>query len=254
MKENDKYSLHSMDNIKRAKVDKDYLGELIIANEGLIRFTINKYVGQPKLLLKEFSVEMDDLLQIGRIAFMNAIEGFDCDRGILFTSYVPTAIIRDIRHFLRDNGKLIKMPRSAYTLFSDILNYLSDVQYKEIDFEQVAEHLGESVEDVYKAWCFGSRAYHLDEAIAYGSHSSWVDRLIDRDVSIEDEIVEELYLEELLESVKCCLDDLEQDILNRKIEGDLQSEIAQECDCTQMKVSRTIKKVRKIINEKLEEL
>lgn len=257
MTQKDKYSLHSMDNIKRAKSDNHYLGELIIANEALIRFTIEKYVGQPKVLLNEYSVEMDDILQIGRIAFMKAIGGFDCDRGILFTSYVPIAIARDIRHYLRDNGKFVKMPRPAYTLFFEINRYLSNIHYNEINFEEVALYLNKPIDDVYKAWMIGSQVFELDKVIPHSNHSgrnsdNWVDILVDHDADIEGQVLDNLFLDELLDSVKYQLNELEQDVLLKKMDGCKQSEIAKDCDITQMRVSRILKKIRRVIEENTE--
>lgn len=253
MTEKGKYSLHSMDNIKRAKTDKDYLGELIIENEALIRFTINKYVGEPEILTNEYLVEMDDLVQIGRIAFMKAIDGFDCDRGVLFTSYVPTAIIRDVRHFLRDNGRYIKLPRPAHSLYIEICQYLSNIHYNEIDFDEIADALERPVEDVYKAWCLGSRTYELDRPITSqtsndsGAGLTWTDVLKNDEIDLSDNVVDQIYLENVLNSVKESLDEFECGVLEKKIKGDLQSDIAREYDVTQMKISRTVKKIREML-------
>lgn len=258
MVDKDLFSLHSMENIKRAKVDNQYLGDLIMANGALIRFTINKYVGNPKVLLEEYSIEMDDVMQVGRMAFIKAVEGFDCNRGILFTSYVPVAITRDVRHYLRDKGRDIKMPRPAHSLFLSINQYLSNTQYNEIDFDEVAEALEKPVEDVYKAWCIGSKVYELDRKVPSNnggcgnSMFTWTESLEDSDPAIADEVIDRIYLESLLDSVKSNLNEFECKVLAQKIKGDMQSEIAKEYDVSQMQISRIMKKVRTLLTKELE--
>lgn len=258
MADKDLYSLHSMENIKRAKEDNQYLGDLIMANGALIRFTINKYVGNPKVLLEEYSIEMDDVMQVGRMAFIKAVDGFDCSRGILFTSYVPIAITRDVRHYLRDKGRDIKMPRPAHSLFLSINQYLSNIQYNEINFDEVAEGLGKPVDEVYKAWCIGSKVYELDRKVPTNNTGcgdtafTWTESLEDSDPAIADEVIDKLYLESLLGAVKENLSEFECMVVDQKIKGDMQSEIAKEYDVSQMQISRIMKKVRTLLTKELE--
>lgn len=71
----------------------------------------------------EFSytgVPMDDLMQVGYIGLLNAINGFDPERGAKFATYASYLIRGEIRHFLRDQRDTIRKPRWLQRLNSRI--------------------------------------------------------------------------------------------------------------------------------------
>ena len=96
LKENKKY--YSMDdnhNIERCQMDEHFLGDCILVNENLIWHAVHKYIGKPELLTRNHCVEKDDILQLGRLGFLKAVKAFDTSRGVKFSSFAVTAIVRD---------------------------------------------------------------------------------------------------------------------------------------------------------------
>lgn len=58
----------------------------------------------------------DDLIQVGSIGLLKAIDRFDPDRGVEFTTYAVSAIVGEIRHHLRDKARLVRIPRGLWDL------------------------------------------------------------------------------------------------------------------------------------------
>lgn len=101
------YSLYKMSNIERCKVDQQYLGDVMLVNENLIWHSIIKYIGYPDRVAEFNQLEKEDLFQLGSIGFIKAIRSFDTERGVKFSSFAVTAILREIKCYLRDNTGLI---------------------------------------------------------------------------------------------------------------------------------------------------
>jgi RNA polymerase sporulation-specific sigma factor len=106
--------------IQRCETDKEYLEKVMLENENLIWFSIRKYIGEPIKLAVHHRIEKDDLLQLGRLALLKAIKRFDPKRGVKFSSFAVTAIVREVRCFLRDKTTVIRPTRSASQLLSKI--------------------------------------------------------------------------------------------------------------------------------------
>jgi RNA polymerase sporulation-specific sigma factor len=115
----DYYSLYKMSNIDKCKTDSDYLGEAVVANENLIWHSIHKYVGKPEALARNNGIEKDDIFQLGRMGFIKAMKAFDTTRGIKFSSFAVTAIVREVRCFIRDSASIIRLSRTAHSLLND---------------------------------------------------------------------------------------------------------------------------------------
>ena len=83
--------------------DKDALENLTMNNSGLIWSAVRKFSGR--------GAEPEDLYQIGAIGLIKAINKFDTDFDVEFSTYAVPMIIGEIRRFLRDDG-IIKVSRS----------------------------------------------------------------------------------------------------------------------------------------------
>ena len=83
--------------------DKEARELLFHKNTGLIRHITKRYIGR--------GCEAEDLFQIGAIGLLKAIEKFDPDYGVCFSTYAVPMIAGGIRRFLRDDG-IIKVSRS----------------------------------------------------------------------------------------------------------------------------------------------
>lgn len=90
--------------IKAQKGDKKAKELLYEKHSGLIHHVVKRFVNRG-------NIEAEDLFQIGAMGLLKAIDKFDIDYGVCFSTYAVPLIMGEIRRFLRDDG-LIKVSRS----------------------------------------------------------------------------------------------------------------------------------------------
>lgn len=73
-------------------------------------------VGQVAQRYGGLGIALDDLEQVGSIGLLNAIANFDPDRGVRFETYARHLIAGEIRHYLRDQGSVVRRPRWFHEL------------------------------------------------------------------------------------------------------------------------------------------
>jgi RNA polymerase sigma-B factor len=73
-------------------------------------------VGQVAQRYAGLGTPLDDLVQVGSIGLLNAIANFDVDRGVRFETYARHLIAGEIRHYLRDQGSVVRRPRWFHEL------------------------------------------------------------------------------------------------------------------------------------------
>ena len=83
--------------------DKEAREQLVQKNIGLVKSIVSRYTAR--------GVEKEDLIQIGMIGLIKAIDNFDTTYEVRFSTYAVPMIAGEIRRFLRDNGA-IKVSRS----------------------------------------------------------------------------------------------------------------------------------------------
>lgn len=243
------YSLDSRENILRCRRDINFLEKVMKANDNLVWFSINKYIGNPNILTKDKSIDAEDLAQVGRIGLLKAIRAFDLDRGTKFSSYAVIAIVREVRDFMRNNASVIRPTRTAHSLklkikeLEENLGYLPTV-------EEIAEVLGEDVEAVEKVLSVGQSVKYLHEPFSHLVSEIPLDNIVDEDKDIELEAVGKVYVDNLLESVKQVLSEEERRVLELKLKGCRHTEIAQKENLSPMRVSRIMKKIMTTIEQK----
>lgn len=127
--------------------DKKVLEELLEVFDDLIYYWASKFTsyGEP----------LEDLVQIGYLGFLKAVENYDPEKGDLST-YISHYVLGEIRHHLRDKIDKIKIPRSVKGLINKMDNFIKEVWEKENrspSCEEIARHLNitvESVEELFK--------------------------------------------------------------------------------------------------------
>ena len=77
--------------------------ELILNNLGLVGSCASRFMGK--------GVEYDDLYQLGALGFVKAINNYDANFNVKFTTYAVPMIAGEIKRFLRDDGS-VKVSRS----------------------------------------------------------------------------------------------------------------------------------------------
>ncbi len=91
--------------------DADYetlRNDLVVAHLNLVRFLALKFAnrGEP----------LDDLVQVGTVGLLKAIDRFELDRGVEFTTYATPTIVGEIKRYFRDKGWAVKVPRRLQEL------------------------------------------------------------------------------------------------------------------------------------------
>ncbi|NLK40268.1 MAG: RNA polymerase sporulation sigma factor SigG [Clostridiales bacterium] len=181
---------------------------------------------------------LDDLFQVGCIGLIKAIDNFNTELNVQFSTYAVPMIIGEVRRYLRDNNT-IRVSRSLRDLAYRSLQareQLSRDNSKEPTIEEIAEYLGEKKEAVNGAMEAIVEPVSLyDSVYNDGGDSIYViDQLSDMDSN--DEVwLEDIALKEAMKK----LSDRERTIINMRFyKGKTQMEIAEEIGISQAQVSR----------------
>ncbi len=95
--------------------------QIVELNLGLVRKEAHYWVNQCK-------ETYDDLLQVGSIGLINAIDKFEIVKGYAFSTFAMPYIRGEIQHYLRDKGSVLKMPRRWFTLVQQAAGVTKDLQ------------------------------------------------------------------------------------------------------------------------------
>ncbi|HEY1977223.1 MAG TPA: SigB/SigF/SigG family RNA polymerase sigma factor [Candidatus Baltobacteraceae bacterium] len=129
--------------------------ELVVAHLNLVRFLAVKFAnrGEP----------LDDLVQVGTVGLLKAIDRFETDRGVEFTTYATPTIVGEIKRYFRDKGWAVKVPRRLQEL-NLAVNRASDKLAIEMGRSptvgELATHLNATEEEILEAQELG-QAYNL---------------------------------------------------------------------------------------------
>src|SRR5215210_7403205 len=80
---------------------------------------IEQYMSLVRSLARRYSYrgeQLDDLVQIGAIGLIKAIDRFDVERGVELTTYATPNIIGEIKRHFRDKGWSVRVPRGLQEL------------------------------------------------------------------------------------------------------------------------------------------
>ncbi|MBS4828468.1 MAG: RNA polymerase sporulation sigma factor SigG [Eisenbergiella sp.] len=181
---------------------------------------------------------VDDLFQIGCIGLIKAIDNFNTELGVRFSTYAVPMIIGEIRRFLRDNNS-IRVSRSlrdtAYKAIYAKENLMKQNQ-KEPTISEVAAEVGISREDIVYALDAIQNPMSLYEPVyTDGTDTLYVMDQIRDKKNREENWIERLSLSDALKK----LGDREREIIVlRFFEGKTQMEVADMIGISQAQVSR----------------
>jgi RNA polymerase sigma-B factor len=197
--------------------------ECVIARHlPLVRRVARRYARHPD--------QVDELVQVGCIGLLKAIDRFEPDRGVQLRTYALPTIEGEVRHFLRDQSALLRLPAPVREL-RQRLTGLS---------EELAQRLGREPSERELATAAGVD----EEAMAEALRARSVVPLDPSAPELEPSAPDELDLSEertrLAEAMRV-LDDDERRIVYRRFFEDLtQEQIAGELDVSQAQVSRVL--------------
>ena len=134
--------------------DKEALNEIVKDNYGLVYSIAKRFENR--------GYEMDDIYQIGAMGMVKAIKKFDFSYDVMFSTFVVTYIIGEIRRFLRDDGP-IKVSRSLKYLAAKIKEEKN--KNENITIDELAAKLNESKENIIMAIDSSNAPESLEEKV-----------------------------------------------------------------------------------------
>ena len=193
---------------------------------------------------------LDDLIQVGTIGLIKAIDRFEISKGFEFSTFATPTIVGEIKRHFRDKTWAVRVPRRLQELGAAVTKATIELTQK-LDRsptpKEIAKHLGITVDEVAEA---------LESNAAYSTVS--LDVTSDTSTSIGDsfgsldDALEGVEYRESLKPLLAQLDDREKRILQMRFFDNLsQSQIASELGISQMHVSRILNKVLSHLREGL---
>ena len=193
----------------------------------------------------------DDLFQIGCIGLIKAINNFNPELEVKFSTYAVPMIIGEIRRYMRDNNS-IRVSRflrdTAYKAIYAKENYMKR-NMKEPTVQEIADEIGISKEEIVYALDAIQAPVSLNEPVYNDSGDALyvMDQISDKK-NREEKWVEDLSLQAAMEH----LDERERYIIQlRFFEGKTQMEVAREIRISQAQVSRLEKNALRLMRQYL---
>ena len=133
--------------------------ELVKENLALVKYIVKRFMNR--------GAEYDDLYQYGCMGLVKAIDRFDPDYPVQFSTYAVPVIMGEIRRFLRDEGP-IHVSRTILEQAAKVTRFCADYEARNHhapDLEEIAEALGMDREDVLMALNSQRRVRSLEEDV-----------------------------------------------------------------------------------------
>ncbi len=188
---------------------------------------------------------LDDIFQVGCIGLIKAINNFDTERGVKFSTYAVPMIIGEVRRYLRDYNP-IRVSRSARDTAYKALQAkerLINEKNKEPTVEEIAKEIGVEKEEVVFALEAIQDPISLFEPIYHdGTDALYVMDQVSDDKNSDANWLENISLKEALKN----LNERERHIIDlRFFKGKTQMEVSEEIGISQAQVSRLEKSALK---------
>lgn len=208
--------------------------KLIEMHMSLVRFLATKFAnrGEP----------LEDLVQVGLIGLVNAVDRFDVTMGSKFSTYAAPTIIGEIRRHFRDKAWSLKVPRRLQEL-NQAANKASDALLAKLGrsptIQELAAHIGATEEETLEAIELGNAYETLSLEAQITTESDSAPVTVGELVGSEDVDLAKLQEYGDLTAAIESLDERERAIIVLRYYQDLsQTEVAQRLNVSQMHVSR----------------
>jgi len=219
---------------------------------------IEQYMSLVRSLARRYSYrgeQLDDLVQIGSIGLIKAIDRFDPSRGLEFSTYATPTILGEIKRHFRDKGWAIRVPRRLQELRLAISSASAELLQelgRSPTMAELAARMEVSEEELIEG-LESANAYSTLSLDAPDSSDDSAVRMIDT-LGEDDAALEHVENRETIKPLLAQLDPREKHILTlRFFRGMTQSQIAQEIGVSQMHVSRLLARTLARLRESLED-
>ncbi|POX44960.1 RNA polymerase sigma factor SigF [Streptomyces sp. Ru72] len=208
-------------------------GALIEANLPLVRYAAARF--------RSRNEPMEDVVQVGTIGLINAIDRFDPDRGVQFPTFAMPTVVGEIKRYFRDNVRTVHVPRRLHELWVQVNSATEDLTTaygRSPTTAEIAERLRISEDEVLSCIEAG-RSYHATSLEA-AQEGDGLPGLLDR-LGYEDPALDGVEHRDLVRHLLVQLPEREQRILLLRYYSNLtQSQISAELGVSQMHVSRLL--------------
>ena len=217
--------------------DKEARETLVEENMGLVYTIVRRFAGRGH--------EMEDLIQIGSIGLIKAIDKFNSAFDVKFSTYAVPMIAGEIKRFLRDDG-MIKVSRSLKETAGKaymVKEALEKKYGREPSLEEISEEIGASREDIVLAMESAAEVESLHKTIYQGDGNAipLMDKLEEQG-NPNEELLNHMVLNDVIQT----LHEEERILIRlRYFEDKTQMEVARALGMSQVQVSRYEKKILK---------
>ncbi|GGV91553.1 RNA polymerase sigma-F factor [Streptomyces gelaticus] len=206
---------------------------LIEANLPLVRYAAARF--------RSRNEPMEDVVQVGTIGLINAIDRFDPERGVQFPTFAMPTVVGEIKRYFRDNVRTVHVPRRLHELWVQVTGATEDLTTahgRSPTTAEIAQRLRIS-EDEVLACIEAGRSYHATSLEA-AQEGDGLPGLLDR-LGYEDPALTGVEHRDLVRHLLVQLPEREQRILLLRYYSNLtQSQISAELGVSQMHVSRLL--------------
>lgn len=235
--------METIELIKQSRAgDKLAREQVIKENMALVYSIVRRFAGR--------GCDLEDLGQIGAIGLIKAVDNFNLDYGVKFSTYAVPLITGEIKRFLRDDG-MVKVSRSLKEngwKIRQAAERLAGELGRDATLEELSAATEMGKEDIVMALEAGNEVESLHKPVFQkeGSEIALMDRIpSERDES--EMVINRLLLGQLLEE----LPDKERKLIElRYFQDKTQTQAAKILEMSQVQVSRMEKKILKSMRQK----
>lgn len=214
--------------------DKLARDKILIENTGLIWSIVRRFLNRGH--------EGEDLFQIGCIGMLKAIDRFDTEFDVAFSTYAVPMIAGEIRRFIRDDG-IVKISRKIKENQIKIMHqreiYINEKK-QEPTIEELEKVCDLTKEEIVMAMDASRNVESIDKEMYSKDSAYTLMDLAEDDTNIEETVLNKIMVQQLMDM----LESKERKIINlRYFKNKTQSQVAKEMGMTQVQVSRLEKKI-----------
>ncbi len=241
-------ALHREYRASSDSAEKDRIRERLVEGyRSLVYFLARKFInrGEP----------LDDIVQVGFLGLIKAIERFEPEMGNEFTTFATPTVTGEIKRYFRDKGWAIRFPRRLQELYQQVVRTNEELK-KELSrtprVAEIAERLKVSEEEVLEAMEMSPAHAPVSLSATIGSDSGEDGRSLFESLGNPDPNLDRVEMRDVLRRAMAHLTPRERAIMAMRFYEEMsQSEIAKRLGISQMHVSRLQRAALEHLREKL---
>jgi RNA polymerase sigma-B factor len=227
--------------------------ELLLAyaqdrNEELRAMLAERYLPLARSIARRYargSEPLDDLVQVASVGLLKALERFDPERGIAFSSFAVPTIAGELRRYFRDRTWAVRPPRDLQEralAVEKVVNELTNRLGRSPTVRQIGQALELSDEAVLEALEASRAGTATSLSVPRGREDEDGDHTLEASIGAEEDGFAVAEHRVVIQQLAACLTDREREVVSLRFEQDLtQEEIGKRIGVSQMQVSRVLR-------------